>query len=140
MRRCDVKFSLQSEGALNLVRACTPTEIRVGDRLITGSVILTADRVVTDWPPHAVAELTDAHLRMVLALEPELILLGTGERQQFPPADLLRVALDARVGLETMSTPAACRTYNVLVQEGRRVAAALLLAPCPQGAVIGADQ
>ncbi len=124
-----MKFSLQSDGALNLVRACTPTEIRVGDRIITGSAILMADRLVPDWPPRTVEGLTEEHLRMVLTLEPELILLGTGERQQFPAPSLLRLALDARVGLETMSTPAACRTYNVLVQEGRRVAAAVLLAP-----------
>jgi len=129
-----VKFSLQSDGALNLVRAVTPAGIRVGERLIARSAILTAERIVTDWPPRTVAELTEEHLRLVLALEPELILLGTGEQQQFPAANLQRLALDARVGLETMTTPAACRTYNVLVQEGRRVAAALLLAPLSQEA------
>ncbi len=129
-----MKFSLQSDGALNLVRAVTPAGIRVGERLIARSAILTAERIVTDWPPRTVAELTEEHLRLVLALEPELILLGTGEQQQFPAANLQRLALDARVGLETMTTPAACRTYNVLVQEGRRVAAALLLAPLSQEA------
>jgi uncharacterized protein len=123
-----VKFSLQTGEGVNLVRACTATEIRVGERLITTSAILTADRLVLDWPPRTAAALTGEHLREVLALGPELILLGTGERQEFPEAGVLRVALEQRVAVEVMDTRAACRTYNVLLQEGRRVAAAILMA------------
>lgn len=123
-----MKFSLQSDPGSNLVRACTATEIRVGDRIITTSAILSADRLVLDWQPRTAGELTAQHLHEVLALEPEVILLGTGERQEFPDSGVLRVALERGVAVEVMDTRAACRTYNVLVQEGRRVAAAVLLA------------
>lgn len=123
-----MKFSLQSDPGINLVRACTATEIRIGDRVITTSAILSADRLVLDWQPRAAGELTAQHLREVLALEPEVILLGTGERQEFPDSAVLRVALERGVAVEVMDTRAACRTYNVLLQEGRRVAAAVLLA------------
>jgi len=122
-----MKFTLQTDATLNLVRACTAAQIRVRDHVITSSAILTGEKLVLDWPPRSVATLTPDHLRTVLALEPELILLGTGERQCFPDPSVMDVALGAGVGLEVMDTRAACRTYNVLVQEGRRVAAAVLI-------------
>jgi uncharacterized protein len=72
-------------------------------------------------------ELTAADLEPVLALQPEVLLLGSGVRQVFPPHELLARLYAARVGFEVMDTGAACRTYNVLVGEGREVAAALLI-------------
>src|SRR5262245_52857768 len=125
--RIDMKFTLQADAHVNLVRSCTPTEIRVRDQVIRASAILTADRLVLDWAPRAIGALAAEHLEPVLALTPELILLGTGERQQFPDPSVARAAQRAGVGFEVMDTRAACRTYNVLVQEGRRVAAAILM-------------
>lgn len=125
--RSGMKFTLQTDAHVNLVRSCTPAEIRVRDQLIHASAILTADRLVLDWAPRTVDALRAEHLAPVLALEPELILLGTGARQQFPHASVARAAQSVGVGFEVMDTPAACRTYNVLVQEGRRVAAAIVM-------------
>lgn len=125
--RIRMKFTLQTDARLNLVRSCTSTEIRVRDQVIRTSAILTADQLVLDWVPRAVGALRAEHLEPVLALGPELILLGTGEHQQFPDATVMRAAQRAGVGLEVMDTRAACRTYNVLVQEGRRVAAAIVM-------------
>jgi uncharacterized protein len=125
--RIRMKFTLQSDAHANLVRSCTATEIHVHDQVIRASAILSADQLVLDWAPHTIGALRAEHLEPVLALAPELILLGTGERQQFPDASVARAAQKAGVGFEVMDTRAACRTYNVLVQEGRRVAAAILM-------------
>jgi len=122
-----VQFSLQSSADVNLVRACSAAEIRVREHVIRRSAVLTADRIIFDWPPGSIGELRAADLQAVLALEPEIILLGTGERQVFPDAEIRSAVQRAGVGFEVMDTRAACRTYNVLLQEGRRVAAALIV-------------
>lgn len=93
----------------------------------TRSLILTGQQVITDWEPSQPGELTAAHLEAVLSLDPELVLLGTGSRQQFPPMDILQPLHQARIGIEVMDTAAACRTFNILVAEGRHVVAALMM-------------
>jgi uncharacterized protein len=94
-------------------------------------VVLTASEIVFDWPPGSVEELQLDHLQAVLALKPQIILLGTGERQVFPASAIGAAIQAAGIGFEVMDTRAACRTYNVLVQEGRRVAAALIVSATP---------
>lgn len=126
-----MQFSLQSSDDVNLVRACSASEIRVREHVIRRSVVLTADRIVFDWPPASAREVSSADLHAVLALEPEIILLGTGERQVFPAVEARNLVQRSGVGFEVMDTRAACRTYNVLVQEGRRVAAALIVGETP---------
>ena len=122
-----MKFTLESSTRVNLVRAYSRTELRIGEQLVRSSCIVSADRLITDWPPKGVAALAPEHLEAIFALAPEVVLLGTGERQRFPPAGI-RAAFAARgVGLEVMDLGAACRTYNVLVQEERRAVAALFL-------------
>jgi uncharacterized protein len=124
-----MKFALQGPTPANLVQACSKTEIRVGERLIRASVILTATDMVLDWPPRSIRELSPEHLQRALDFAPEVILLGTGSRQDFPNAQVLAPVHRAGIGIEVMDTRAACRTFNVLVQEGRKVAAALMLDP-----------
>jgi uncharacterized protein len=126
--RCGMRFSAEVDSTLNFVRAYSTAEIRVRDLVIRSSVILAARELVLDWPPRSVAELREEHLAPLFALRAEVVLLGTGRRQDFPPAAILAAAARAGVGLEIMDTAAACRTYNVLLQEDRRVAAALMLA------------
>ncbi len=94
---------------------------------VSESLILTGRQVITDWQPQQLTELTAAHLEVVLSLDPELVLLGTGARQQFPAMEILSRLHRAQIGVEVMDTPAACRTFNILVAEGRHVAAALLM-------------
>jgi len=125
--RNGMKFTLQTPSSSNLVHACTEAEIRVREHVIRTSVILTADEILFDWPPTSAQELMPQHLHAALLLKPEIILLGTGTRQVFPNSHVVAAVQGAGVGLEVMDTRAACRTYNVLVQEGRRVAAALIV-------------
>ncbi|MDP1692373.1 MAG: Mth938-like domain-containing protein [Burkholderiaceae bacterium] len=86
---------------------------------------------VRPWPLDELSALAATHFEQVLALKPELVIFGSGERLQFVAPATYRALIDARIGLETMDTAAACRTYNVLASEGRSVVAALLLPPKP---------
>ena len=122
-----MKFHLDAPGGLNLIRGYGPGQLRVGERTHTSSVILTATTIIEDWRPASVQDLTAADLEPVLGLAPEVVLLGTGPHQQFPDSAILRILYEQRIGVEIMDTSAACRTYNVLVSEGRSVAAALII-------------
>lgn len=122
-----MKFILEPGVPANLIRGYSESEVRVGEHSVRGSCLVTADTLITQWEPQSFAELEAGHLEAILALGPELVVLGTGPTQRFPSAEI-RALLAARgVGLEAMQIGAACRTFNVLVQEGRRVAAALFL-------------
>jgi uncharacterized protein len=122
-----MKFTLEASSRVNLIRTYSPDEIRIGEQSVRTSCVITADTLITDWEPVELAELSAGHLEKIFALRPELVLLGTGPTQRFPPAPI-RSAFTARgVGLEAMDLGAACRTFNILVQEERRVAAALFL-------------
>ena len=119
-----MKFTLESNSRVNLVRAYSRTELRIGEESIRSSCIVSAERLITDWPPARLEALLPEHLQRIFELEPEVVLLGTGERQRFPPADIRAAFAARRVGLEVMDLGAACRTYNILVQEARRAVAA----------------
>jgi uncharacterized protein len=122
-----MKFHLDAPGGLNLVRGYGPGQLRVGERTHHSSVILTATAIIEGWRPASVQDLTAADLEPVLGLAPEVVLLGTGAHQQFPDSAVLRILYEQRIGVEIMDTSAACRTFNVLVSEGRSVAAALIV-------------
>jgi uncharacterized protein len=113
---------------LLLVHAYSPGEIRIGETRLTRSVLLARDRLIADWRPQRVAELTASDLEPIIALEPALVVIGTGTRQQFPAHELLATLLMRGIGCEVMDTGTACGTYNLLASEDRRVVAALLLA------------
>lgn len=121
-----MKLTDETQRGTNFIRAYAPGEIRVGEQAIRTNCVVTADRIL-DWAPQSVAALTIADLEPILALTPEIVILGTGATQEFPPSELLGAILSRGVGCEVMTTGAACRTYNVLVGEDRKVAAALLV-------------
>jgi uncharacterized protein len=100
--------------------------VRVGSREYRASLVLTAD-TIADWPPAGFDALAEAHFAALLELAPDVVLLGTGASIRFPHPRLVRALTEAGIGVEVMDTPAACRTFNILVAEGRRVAAALLV-------------
>jgi uncharacterized protein len=112
--------------AAHVIRAWEAGRIRIGDRWIEGNVIVSADRIIPDWPVHAANELAAPDFAAAIELAPEIILLGTGAGVLLPDVDLMGALATQAIGLEIMSTPAACRTFNVLVQERRRVVAALI--------------
>lgn len=109
-----------------LVRACEPGSITIGETVVTTNLLVTADRLQTDWPVTAPNTLTAADFEAALATEPELILLGTGDELVFPDQAVTAALLGQGVGFEVMDTRAACRTYNVLVMDRRPVVAALI--------------
>ena len=122
-----MKFTLESSSRVNLVRAYSRAELRIGEVQVHSSCIVSADRLLTDWPPTRFEALRPEHLHAIFELKPEVVLLGTGERQRFPPADIRAAFVTRGVGLEVMDLGAACRTYNILVQEERQAVAALFL-------------
>lgn len=120
-----MRFTLESGTQVNTVRAYSPTELRVGDSQVCRSCIVTADRLITDWPPRTFEALATQHLQNLFALEPRIVLLGTGLRQRFPGAAIREMFAERAIALEVMDLGAACRTFNILVREDRPVAAAL---------------
>ncbi len=90
-------------------------------------VVVMAREVRTDWAATEFSALSAKHFEYFLELRPEVLLLGAGAKQQFAHPDLYRQLVKARIGVEFMDTPAACRTYNILVAEDRKVVAAVLL-------------
>lgn len=106
-------------------RAVSPDAIRINDRDLDRSFLLAPDRVVEDWSPSDPLRPDD--MAAVLALQPELVLLGTGERQRFPAPAVMAACLTRGIGIEVMDSHAAARTFTVLAGEGRRVVAAFLL-------------
>jgi uncharacterized protein len=109
----------------NLIRAWEPGRIRIAERWLTGNVIVGAERIIEDWAVTTAASLTLEDLAPALALEPTIVLVGTGTQRLLPDVELMAALAGRSVGLEIMGTPAACRTFNVLLQEQRRVVAAL---------------
>ena len=93
----------------------------------SASLVVSGERLVTDWPVDSVNALTADHLAAIVELKPEVVLLGTGRTFAFPEARLLAPLHTAKIGVEVMDTPAACRTYNILLGEGRNVVAALIV-------------
>jgi uncharacterized protein len=101
--------------------------IAVNGHRLTQSFLLTPRRVIENWPPRSFDSLTEADLAAVGELGCPIVLLGTGPRQRFPAPVLLRSLIERRMGVEVMDSFAACRTYNILMAEGRDVAAALII-------------
>jgi uncharacterized protein len=101
--------------------------VAVNNKPYQQPIVVLAGEVRTDWPASDFASLTPAHFAYFLDLQPEVLLLGTGAKQQFARPELYRDLILAGIAVEFMDTPAACRTYNILVAEDRRVVAAVLL-------------
>jgi len=114
-------------GSAFLVRSYAPGEVRVADKVLQRSCLISAERLVEDWRPQTLDELTEEDFQAVFELQPEIVVLGSGPRQRFPEPRLLAAILGRGIGCEVMNTGAACRTYNVLVSEARRAVAALFL-------------
>ena len=104
-----------------------PGWISIGAERISRSVAISSRGQRMNWPCRRFADLDDSHFTSLLQWGPELIVFGSGGRLRFPKPSWLGGLMDRRIGIETMDTQAACRTYNILAAEGRHVVAALLL-------------
>ncbi len=91
------------------------------------AVLLSSDGNIEAWPVESFDTLDPANFSQMAALKPELIIIGTGNRQRFPKPELLKTLIEAKIGFEIMDSQAACRTYNILVGEGRQVLLALIV-------------
>lgn len=109
------------------IRSYQPGRILVNDRWIEHSLIISPERLIEDWPAQRMEELTASHLLPILDLKPTIVLLGSGVTLRFPAAELLMPFYSQKIGVEVMDTAAACRTYSVLVAEGRSVVAGLIV-------------
>lgn len=108
------------------LRGADGRSARVNAQVLTTSFIVRPDQLIENWPARSAPALTEADLVPLLENNPELILLGTGARQVFPPASVLAACLKRGIGMEIMANDAAARTYSVLAGEGRRVTAGFL--------------
>ncbi len=122
-----MKLHLDRSDLRYRVNAYREGQVTVNEEVLTRSFVLGADWLLRDWPPTSVAALGPDHLDALRAFEPELVILGSGRRQEMPAPDVLAPLLEAGIGVEVMDNGAACRTYSVLAAEGRRVALAVLL-------------
>lgn len=122
-----MELTLHKPGEHNFFRSAGEDGVTVGDTLYRSSLVLSADSLVTDWPVKSVGELDEEHLAPIFELAPEVVILGTGPTQEFPAPQLVMQFYKRGIGIEAMSTEAACRTFNVLVSEERKAVAALIL-------------
>ena len=111
-----------------MIRSVNVDGIRIGDEVYTRTIGVAADAVIDDWNQKDIADLVEDDFAALLELEPEVIVLGTGMSNIFPPRELVFAMARRQIGFEVMNTGAAARTYNVLAGEGRRVVALLY---CP---------
>jgi uncharacterized protein len=91
------------------------------------AVLLSSDGDILEWAIKSFDDLSSADFTHMASLKPELIIIGTGKRQRFPRPELLKTLIEAKIGFEIMNSQAACRTYNILVGEGRQVLLALIV-------------
>lgn len=110
-----------------LIQGYEPGTIQIAGQRYREGLLIAPRRLVPGWGPDEASELTAAHIAELLSVAPRLIVLGTGRHQVFPPPAVLAAPLQQGIGVEVMDTGAACRTYNILVAEGRDVVAGLLM-------------
>jgi uncharacterized protein len=110
------------------VRRADARTVVIVDRPFTASIILARDKVIDDWGVADVADMTPDHVEPIVALKPDVVLLGTGAHQRFPSQAVLAAFLQCGVGVEVMDNAAAARTWDILASEGRNVVAAFVLA------------
>ncbi|MFH1044210.1 MAG: Mth938-like domain-containing protein [Pseudomonadota bacterium] len=121
-----MKLHLADISGINVFTGYGEGYVMVNKQRHVRNLVVLRDRLVTDWRPAGFDDLDVGDFVQLAELEPEIVLLGTGQRLRFPRPELTRALIEARIGLEVMDIQAACRTYNILAAEERKVAAALL--------------
>ncbi len=122
-----MKLHLDPATAKNAITGYGEGYVMVNRRRFERSLVVLPERLLLDWPPNRFDELAPEHFAALAGLDREIILLGTGARLRFPRPEIIQPLMRSGVGVEVMDVQAACRTYNILLAEDRRVAAALLL-------------
>lgn len=122
-----MKLQLTKLGDTKIFTAHAPDHVMVNGERFDSSIVVQGETVHDDWNIASFDALSEADFAYFLELKPEVLLFGTGTRQHFAHPRLYRALTDARISVEFMDTPAACRTYNILVAEDRNVVAAIML-------------
>ena len=122
-----MKLHLDPATARNAITGYGDGYVMVNRQRYERSLVVLPERILLDWPPTSFEALAPEHLAALAGLDREIILLGTGARLRFPRPEIMQSLIQSGVGVEVMDVRAACRTYNILLAEGRRVAAALLI-------------
>ncbi|HEY2024281.1 Mth938-like domain-containing protein [Paraburkholderia sp.] len=122
-----MKLHQDSSGALNTVTGYGADYVEINLERHSGSILVLPDAPVIPWPVSSFEQLSPEHFTMLIDAAPEVVVFGSGERLRFPHPRLTTALTARRIGVETMDFKAACRTYNILMAEGRKVAAALLI-------------
>ena len=122
-----MKLNQDSQDEQYSIRAYTDSSITVNEEIYTRPLIITADKLISDWSVPGFTELEISHFRELKDLNIEILLFGSGRQQRFPAPQLFVELHELGIGIEIMTTAAACRTYNILLAEGRSVGAALLI-------------
>lgn len=122
-----MKLHLSNADGLNTFTGYGEDHVDVNGRRHTASVLVLPALLQSNWTDASFETLSEADFAKLAGLDVEIVLLGTGKTLRFPPPALMQPLMAARIGLEVMDTHAACRTYNILVAEGRKVAAAILI-------------
>ena len=124
-----MKLHTTTAAGLNTITAYGLGYVAVNGRRLDRSFLVTAQQLVEDWPASDVTALTPQQVSELCAFNCDIVVFGTGNQQKFPPREVLRALSDRRIGVEVMDNFAACRTYNILVMEGRPVALAVIMEP-----------
>lgn len=109
------------------IRAYDAVSVTINETLYTSSVIISPYKFIANWEPKSLEDLKPEYFQIVLSLQPEVVILGTGKKFIFPDKEKLTPLLQKRIGIESMDTGAACRTYTALMSEGRKIVAALII-------------
>lgn len=127
-----MKLHLAQNAGLLTFSSHGPGYVSVNGTRYEGSVLVCGRDIVTDWAPNGFDGLDAAQFERLGNMGAEIVLFGSGDRQRFPRPELLKALIEKGIGLEVMDTKAACRTYNILVAEGRHVACGVIVEPSPQ--------
>lgn len=122
-----MKLHLSDHAGLNMFSGYGEGYVAVNQVRYTDNMIVLPNRIIEHWQAGSIDRMGMEHFDALLAMQPEIILLGTGATHRFPEAALMRTILSRGIGFEVMDTQATCRTYNILSSEGRHVAAAILV-------------
>jgi uncharacterized protein len=122
-----LKLQSDPHSGANTITGYGPGYVEINQTPYSHAVLMSSDGAISEWPVQSFEALEASHFAQMVVLKPELILIGTGSRQRFPSPELLKTLISAKIGFEIMDSQAACRTYNILVGEGRQVLLALIV-------------
>lgn len=120
-------LDLDNNDAQYQIRAYQPGTIQINEQTFTHSVIVTPNQLIADWSPESISDVDGAALSQIIDLAPDVLLIGTGEKLVFLSVEIYGELINRGIGVEVMDTRAACRTFNALAAEHRKVAAALVI-------------